>query len=318
MQSAAGKLRNGSAFRITSTAGQVLRSPALRLDTIQEINPNRPTSVAEIDSDGSQHVYLDLGPILGPLFSGNPAAAAAVDSTHIEMWVIGKQLLIDATGYQPLADLNPSYDYGPIAPGLGLIDLAQLGDIGQHDLVALLVGNGIPDPTEMAERLPAVVTDIRVSTSDPFAYIATASYGAIVEVMGSDTEAVAKAVAGPVATALKMNADDVIAFYQRFFESMAADLVITIGDDGALSSIRVSADLSSIFDMLFDPASGLDFGRSSEELADARAAFADTVWTLDALTTFEVDDSITVTRPAGNFEDRTDVAIKYFASVTSD
>jgi hypothetical protein len=297
--------------------GQVLKSTALRADTVQEIDPDRPTSVAEITADGEAHIELDLGPVFGALASANPAAADAIDSARVEIWKTGTQFFVDATGFQPIADLNPSNDFGPFAPGLGVIDLARLGDLGEDDLVALLVGNGIPDPVELAASLPTTLDSVTQDPADQSVYTATASYADIVAAIGGDVETIAKGLAVSLSKALEMDVQELVAFYTRVFGEFQSDVVITIGDDGALSSLRITTDLSSVYEKVFDPDTGLDFGQGDAEVAVARRMFADTTWILESLVTFALDDSITVEPPIGDFEDRTDSAIEYYASVTS-
>jgi len=301
-------------FRVSSTTAQVLRSSALGVDQVQEADPERPTTVIEVSGSGDSYLFLDLGPIFAPLAAGDPAVTAALDTTRLEMWTSADALVIDATGYQAIADLNPAADLGPFNPGIGMIDLNRLGGLGGADLAEALVG-GVVNPAELAARLPAILANIVPDPLDPLLYTATSDYAPLLEAMGADLVTTTRGVAIGIAPAIGLSVDDLAAFYQNYYASVTAELVIALTPDGALSSISVTTDLSSVYTEIYSEGTGLDLGLGAAELADTRELFADTVWIIEASSVFEFDDTIVVSPPTGDFEDRTDVALEFFAEL---
>ncbi len=308
-------LRDAQAFRMTSTGGQTIHSSALGLNVDQEIDPHRPVTLIEVAPNGDSYLYLDLGPMLAPLAGGDRSTQAVVDQAHIEMWTTPEQIIIDATGYQGIADLNPSADLGPYAPGIGSIDLVRLEGLGGSDLVNALVGEGIADPTILAERLPASLEDIQQDSHDPNVFTATSSYAAIIEAQGTDVVTFTRSLAIGIAPSIGVSVDDLADFYQKLYEQANSDVVLTLGPQGSLESLRITTDLSNMFELLYSDDSGIDFGSSRSELAATRRLFADTVWIVETVATFEIDETIAVTPPEGDHEDRTELARTYFAEL---
>lgn len=299
------------AYRMTTATGQVLRSSALGVDQVQVLDPARPTSVAEIAASGDYHMVIDLEPVLGPVYSGHAEASSALDQTNMEAWRSAGVMTIDTTSFQAVVDLGPDVDLGPFAPGIWEIDLDRVDDVGGKELVAALAGVVIVDPVQLGQRLPAVLEEITQDPDDPTRFVASAPYADVLEAHGADVEAVTRSIAVGIAPAVGLTVDELAGFYQRYYESVPADLTITIDDSGVARSISVKTDLSDVYDFLPSPASGLDLGATDAELASARELFADTVWIVDTLTTFELDDSITISPPAGAHEDRTEAVLHY-------
>ena len=305
IRSAAARFDTGLAYRVTNSTGQVMRLDALDVDTEQPLDPTRPTAVVETAADGSSYVFIDLGPVLGPLFSGRPEAAAAIDATHVEMWQTGDRLVIDATGYQPIADLNPSADLGMFTPGVGEVDLGAVAPGRREGVVAALIGSTVPDPVTLATVLPDALDAVTEDPADPGRFVASTTYGRLIEAMGGDLDLMSRSSAAPVASTVGVGVEELAGFYLRFFESTEVDVEIRIGDTGVLESVQWTADLSGIFSAMFGPDSGLDFDRSDDELAAAADMFADAEWEMTGRATFELDPSIVVTPPTVPMDDRT-------------
>ena len=123
------------------------------------------------------------------------------------------------------------------------------------------------------------------------------------------------ACATPVAQAMRGDVEDVAAFYVSLYRSTPAAVTVTVGADGVLSAVAVSADMSAIFELMFDPEAGIDFGGTPAQLADAREQFAGTVWQLQQRITFQLDPTIAVTPPTGDLEDRTQLAAEFLAAM---
>src|SRR5262249_4905503 len=103
--------------------------------------------------------------------------------------------------------------------------------------------------------------------------------------------------------------------YATVLSTLGCDIEIRLGTDGALSSLRFEADMSGVFDAMLSDQSPLVAEASETEREELREAFADTTFTIESLTSFTIDDSIVVTPPKGDFEDRTDAAEQFFAKV---
>lgn len=305
IRSAAAAFEADLAYRVSNATGQTMRLDALDVDTEQPLDTMRPTAVVETAADGSTHVFIDLGPVLGPLFSGRPEAAAAIDATHVEMWQTGDRLVIDATGYQPIADLNPGADLGVFAPGVGEVDLSAVAADRRDGVVAALIGTSVPDPVELARVLPDALDAVSEDAADPGRFIATTTYGRLIEAMGGDLDLMSRSSAAPIASTIGASVEELAGFYRRFFESIDVDVEIRIDDAGVLESVQWTADLSSIFTSMFAPDSGLDFDRSEAELSAAADMFGDAEWHMTGRAAFELDPSIVVTPPTVPMENRT-------------
>ncbi len=314
-------LSEAKAFRMTVTIAQNIQSSGLGLNVSQHIDPDRPATTTETAANGDTYIYLDLGPLLSPMAAGDRRLIEVFDETHIEMWTTPDQMVIDATGYQGLADLDPTTDLGPFAPGVGYIDLAQLEDLAGADLVKAIVGNSLTDPVALAQQLPLALENIEPDPENPNVYTATSNYAAIIEAQGQDIVALSRGIAIPIAPTIGVSVDELAAFYQRMYEQMLTELVITIGNDGSIASIRDTtdisdiSDISDIFDLIVSEESGLALPITEKERDQFRALFADTVWVMTTVTTFELDDSIVVTPPTGELENRTQLARDYFAEL---
>ncbi len=302
-------------YRVTTVTGQTMRVEALGIDNVQAADPSRPTTIVEVTSSGDQHIVLDLGPTFAAMATGNPEASAALDGVGAEMWIVGEVLTIDSTRYQAVADINPTFDLGPFAPGIGVIDLARLGDIGGPELVEALAGSSVPDPVELGKRLPESLDAVAQDPSDPLRFTATASYADVIAAQGSDIDTAARSIAVGLAPALGLDVDDLAEFYADYYRGTESDVEIVVGPDGALQSLRVASDLSGIYDAIFSPESGLALDGTEAELSQARAQFAGAEWTIETISTFAIDPSITVAAPPGDHEDRTDIALDFFAEL---
>ncbi len=311
IRSAAARYDTGLAYRVSNATGQVMRLDVLDVDTQQPLDPMRPTAVVETAADGSTHVFIDLGPVLGPLFSGRPAAAAAIDATHVEMWQNGDRLVIDATGYQPIADLNPTADLGLFTPGVGEVDLSAVDPGRRGGVVAALIGTSVPDPVALARVLPDALDAVTEDPADPGRFVATTTYGRLIEAMGGDLDLMSRSSAAPVASSIGVGVEELAGFYLRFFESTEVDVEIRIDDKGVLESVQWTADLSGIFAAMFSPDSGIDLDSSDEELAAAAEMFASAQWEMTGRATFELDPSIVVTSPTVPMGDRTGAMLAF-------
>jgi hypothetical protein len=78
-------------YRVVGYSAQVNRIPAAGIDIEQQIDPERPTSVAEVDAEGDVHATIDLS----ALFAAMGGPAADVDQISIESWQNAERAVID-------------------------------------------------------------------------------------------------------------------------------------------------------------------------------------------------------------------------------
>lgn len=304
-------LGEARAYRVYTSSATVNRVPSLGVDATTQIDPTRPMVVLEVAPNGDSHTVLDLGPMLAAPVA-DPALARELDAVGAELWLTGTRLIIDATGYQPVADLNPTYDLGPFRPGVGEVDLTRAEAVGGDELVAALVGGAPVNPIRLAATLPASLEDVVQDPDDPSVFTARSTHTTVLEAFGGDPEANAVAMAAGLAPALSVPAPELADFYVSVFARADADLELRISTSGVLETVSIVTDLSSIYSEMFSEESGL-FEMTSAEREEARSYFADAVLVVESLTSFELDDSIVIDPPPGEFEDRTQDAIDYLA-----
>jgi hypothetical protein len=113
-----------------------------------------------------------------------------------------------------------------------------------------------------------------------------------------------------MAGSLGLDLDELSEFYAAFFAQLDVDVELVIVD-GALRSLRTQADMSGLFAELFSESSPLASDLSAAERQEAASLFSDAEQFVETLVTFEIDDSIVVAPPAGEFEDRTQMLLDY-------
>lgn len=308
-------LGSGVAFRSTMAQAQSISIPALGVDNEAQLDPERPMMTIEVAVNGDSSVYLDMGPTLSAISGGDQAVVAALDDVHAELWIVGDVLTIDATGYQPLADLAPDYPLGPFAPGIGTVDLAAMGELGGDDLITVMTGS-VVDPVTLAVTLPASLVGVERDASDPNRYTATVPYDDLLRAQGADPEINARTMAVSMAPLFGGDVDAAAEVFRSYLETVVVDVELAIAD-GVLASMGTTADLSGIFAALVGEGSPLVDGLSDSERREVESIMGDAVQILETLTTFELDDSIVIAPPAGEFEDRTQLAIEFATAVVA-
>jgi hypothetical protein len=285
---------DASRYRITESIGQMISSPALGMDTDAPLDEENPMTVGEVTPDVS-HLRMELSALLGPVLGDD------APSVSFEIWTGPDRMVVDTRGYAVLAEQNPSADLGPFEPGVSFVDLEAVGD-EYPDLLAALVG-GLPDLGELADRLPEALEGVEQSGRS---FTGTASYTDLVEAMGSDPKFNARSAAAGLALSMDLDPDVLTDFYVEFYEGIHANITVDVGTDGTVRALRYDANLSGLFPAMVDHRDELGLDIPADQLDEVREAFAETVWTLEALIRFEVVDDLQVAPAPATTDDRTE------------
>lgn len=286
-------------YRVTQFSAQEFTIPAAGLDTSTDYDPSRPTVIGEF-TPGGQHFLIDIGAATG--------LADTVGSIEIEGWLTDDLMVMDTTQMQKLLDLNPAADLGPMKPGVGSVDLARVR-AGGPELVALITGgSAAADLADLAESLPDVLDD--VEEAEPGLFTGKAKWADVQEALGGDIDAVAAGAASGMALNLQIDAKALGQVYADFYRGLDSDVSVRVVD-GTVSSIELSADLSGIFDEIFDNAD-LFGGVDAADLESGRDQLAGAVLKLRTRMDFQLDDSLTLPPIPDGVEDRTDAWVAFY------
>jgi hypothetical protein len=285
---------DASGYRITQSVGQTISSPALGLDTDLPLDEENPTVVGEFTPDAS-HVRLDLSAVLEPVLGND------VPPVGVEIWSGPDRMVLDTRDYAAIAELNPGADLGPFEPGVSFVDLEAVRD-ERSDLLAALVGQGLADPGELANRLPKALAGVEHRGRS---FTGTASYVDLLEAMGSDPDVVVRSAASGAALSLDIDPDVLTAFYGEYYAATNVEITVDVGTDGTVRSLHYGVDLSGLFPAIVDHGDDLGMDIPAEQVDEARDAFAETVWTLETLIRFEVVDDLQMVRAPATTDDRT-------------
>ena len=285
-----------SSFRVSLSTAQTLKIPAAGIDATTEIDEQAPTAVGEVSGDRS-HFVMDLGPLLG-------AIAGEELDIGFEMWINDERLVIDTRDYQQLLEQNPDAQFGPFDPGIFYVDLTDF-EADSNEVLAAIGGSAAPDLKELAEKLPTALTSIEQTSSDPETFTGTISYADLLEVQGSDVDALASGAAAGVALNFPMSVDALTELYLDFYRATEVEVVIELDERGLLRVLSTRADLSGLYSLLFDKQDLLP-GMTESERQEALAEVEGVVHTLETRSVYEVDDDLEVPLPPATTDDRTD------------
>lgn len=285
---------DASGYRITQSLGQTISSPALGMDSDLPLDEENPTVVGEVTPDAS-HLRTDLSAALGPML-GDDAPPVG-----FEIWSGPDRMVLDTRDYAVLAELNPGADLGPFEPGVSFVDLEAVGD-ERPDLLAALVGQGLADPGDLADRLPEALEGVEQSGRS---FTGTASYADLLAAMGSDPDVIARSAAAGVALNLDIDPDVLTDLYVEYYAATNIDITVDVGTDGTVRSLHYDVDLSGLFPAIVDRGDELGLDIPAEQFDEARDAFAETVWTLETIIRFEVVDDLQMAPAPATTDDRT-------------
>lgn len=284
-------------YRLTVAAAQTLVSSALGANSVTTLDPANPTVVSIITPNGT-YTSVDLFAALGPLI-GEQARGVG-----FEIWGDSRRIVLDTTSYQIVKDLNPTGDLGPFEPGISFVDVTQLGG-NVRELLSVAAGTPAPDLTEVAQRLPAVLRDIQRDPTNPLVFTGVATYAELLEVQGQDVTNVARSTAAGVALNLGFDVIELADAYAAYYRQLDSSVEVELDSDGRIRALFIQSDLSDLFVFISEqPVFTNAF--SASELDEVRTVFADTLWTIESLSTFEPDASLTIPPAPATDDDRTE------------
>jgi hypothetical protein len=286
---------DASGYRITQSIGQMISVPALGLDNDAPLDEENPTVVGEVAPEAS-HLRVDLSTVFRPLLGDDTASVA------FEIWTGPDRMVIDTREYSAITEHNPRASLGPLEPGVSFVDLEAVRD-RSPDLIAALVGQGLADPRELADRLPEAIGGAKRAGNT---FTGTASYADLLEAMGSDPDVVARSAAAGMALNADVDPDVLTAFYVEYFAGIEANISIDIGTDGTVRALWFDANFSGIFTAIVDHRDELGLDIPAADLEDVRDAFDEAEWTVEVLTRFEVPDDLQVEAAPSTTDDRTE------------
>lgn len=286
-------------YRILQSNGEVVRVDALGLDNGQEVDPDHPAVVTEVDGE-RVHTLIDLASVLG-------AFGEDLGPIELEMWVGPDRVVIDSTDYEEIRRLNPAAVLGPLEPGVSFVDLARL-DVDAPDLVQTIVGNGAPDLSTMARELPAALGSL--TRPDDRTFVGSASFAEVTEAMGGDIEALARSVSAGLGLNVPVDPAELTGVYVDFYRVTPAEVTVRLGNDGLIEVIEMTTDLAGIWNEVFGAADRLGIPATPAEIEQARSAFAGSEFTISTRTEFDFDGPVEVPPAPATDDDRTDAWIE--------
>ncbi len=282
-----------TSYRVTSYSAQTLSSPLLGVDTRTEIDEDRPASESEVTPEAS-HTTVDISAVLGPMAGDAP-------SISLELWATPDRLVLDTRDYAAVQEINPAVDLGPFEPGVSYVDLAAVKE-DSPDLEAAILGQGLPDLQEIAQEIPEILDDVQ---QEGDIVTGSTTYTALLTALGGDADNTARSVAGGIAQNLGVDVDALTALYLDFYDSAPTEVRLGLDDEGSVSDIRYTVDLSDVFERVYADPELFDEPPTGDRLAELRGLARDTEWTATTLVDYEIDDDLKVEAPPETDDDRT-------------
>lgn len=228
-----------SSFRESLSLGVAWKIEGEEIST--GLDAKRPVFVSAISPE-RDYSRFNVGTFIESLLGFLPPG---LDELDIEMWSDDERAVMDTTAVQQLADAAPHLDLGPMAPGVFFIDLAAI-DADSPELRAAISGTSTPDLGEMAKSLPAALTTIEQTSTDPSTFVGTTTSARLNEALGWNTEDEARSNAADFGMVSGGDFDELAELFLNFYETNTVEVVIELDERGLLSVLWIDQDFSGM------------------------------------------------------------------------
>lgn len=273
--------------------GQTISFPA---------DPANAMIFIETDAEGQQHTLVDMAPMMSAIFEssgvGGDASSLLGGDLSMETWLDGTTMTMDLGGFGAILDQTPGA--AGLPSDVFTVDVSRLGDgLGGPEITSTLAGQAAPDPVEMAQVLNEVLVASGTIEVTDDGFSGTIGFLDYSRAFGQDPAAM---LGGMDTTFEQLGSIDMAQAMLDVFETMEADVAITLAD-GAIDTLRFDLDMSVLFAEL--PKILAESGMSDADLAGSDM-LADSTFEMTMLMDYDIDPSIDVVVPAGDFPDLTD------------
>lgn len=289
---------SATAYRVEMAIGMNLEMGGAFGAAMQlEADLETPMMTMESDAEGQQYTVVDLAPMMEATMEASGADMSALfgDDLGMETWLDGTTLYADLGGFSDIMAMSgtsfPSDRFS--------VDLTQLGAaIGGADVASALSGQAAPDPVEMAEVLREVLTE---ADGDGTSYSGTIGFLDYARAFGQDPSAM---LGGSSTGFGDLLGDEGAEAILDLFDDVEAQVDVTLAD-GAVDTIRFDVDLAPMFTGIVDAVAATGQEVSDAERAEAESMFADASFDMTMLLDYDLDPTVDVVVPTGDFPDAT-------------
>ena len=291
---------DAGAYRISTSQGQTLQVPGLELDLVTELDPSAPAIIAEVDADGETISTIDIGALVG---------GEAFDfEVGLITWQDDTQVIVDTSAYEQLVEFDPTLETSPFRPGIFRVDADAARSSGVDDIVELIVGQSIPDPASLAVAFQSALGTAEAVDGEANTFEVSTTYAEFIEATGQDLETLARGTAAGIAPGIGVDVDALADLYVASYRAAPAEVRITVDETG-VDTIELEADVSQIWELIPDLMAESD---PTADVAQTAELFEGGVLLIEQFVDFDIDESIDVVLPEGDFEDRTDEVVALF------
>ncbi|BAN04140.1 hypothetical protein [Ilumatobacter coccineus] len=299
-----------NAYRAELAMGMTMDMGALGQTISFPADPANAMIFIESDAEGQQHTLVDMAPMMSAILESS-GAGGGVDATTLlggdlsmETWLDGSIMTMDMGGFGAILAQTPGA--AGLPADVFTVDVSRLGDgLGGPEITSTLAGQAAPDPVEMAQVLNETLVASGAIEGTDDAFSGTIGFLDYSRAFGQDPSAM---LGGMDATFEQLGGTDVAQAMLDVFESMDVDVAITLAE-GAIDTLRFDIDMSVLFAEL--PAILAESGMSDADLAGSDM-LADSTFEMTMLMDYDLDPSIDVVVPAGDFPDFTDDFLTIF------
>jgi hypothetical protein len=298
-----------TAYRAEMAMGMNMELGALGQAISFPADPATPMIFMEADADGEQHMLIDMGPMMNAML-GPDAASTMGGDLSMETWLSGSTMTMDMGGFGPLLQQTPGA--AEVFPGeIFTVDVLRLGEgLGGPEVAAAIAGQAAPDPVEMVDVLRDALADAKSVDGADDRFAGQISFSDYSRAFGQDPDAM---LGGMDAMFEQLGGAGGSDAFIRVFEEIVVDVDVTV-TDGAVDTIRFDMDMSPIWSALPDLMAATGEEMSASDRAEFDEMFADATFEMTMLMDYDIDPTVDVVVPTGDYPDATDQFLDVFGS----